>query len=144
MAQKAVGSSPIIRPKNNYVERLFRKSFCFSQMLCCSYAFFRDLPPGDKPTPVSEQRRFDLPYRYLEDAQQYSTEKAVKDCTKPKLFIAGAYDTQTPLEQVKQTFAVAAEPKQFIEVPSYHGYRYSKVGIAEINKLIGKFVTEQL
>lgn len=68
----------------------------------------------------------------------------MRSCAKPKLFVAGTYDTQTPLEEVKQTFAIAAEPKQLIEVPSYHGYRYSKVGIAEINKLIGKFVAEQL
>lgn len=105
--------------------------------------FFRDLPPGDKPTPKSEQRQFNLPYSYFEDSQQYSTAEAVRSCTKPKQFIAGIYDTQTPLEDVKQTFDMAARPKQFIKVPSYHGYRYSKVGIAEIDKIISRFVSEQ-
>lgn len=101
--------------------------------------FDRDAPPGDRPG--LKQRHFELPYSYYENAQQYDTKAALVRCKQPKLFIAGIYDAQVPLELARQTVAIAPEPKQFIEVPSYHGYRYSEAGVKEIDKLIGTFAS---
>jgi pimeloyl-ACP methyl ester carboxylesterase len=100
--------------------------------------FYRDLPPGDHTT--SEQRQYDLPYSFLEDSRRYNTQSALQHCHKPKLCITGTYDTQNSPRYSPDERAHIAEPKQFIEVPSYHSYRYSQAGIDTINTIIKRFV----
>ena len=99
------------------------------------------MPPGDRPGLT--QRYYDVPYSYLEDRQRQPlrTSAALQQCKQPKLFVLGQHDTNATPEDVRQTFALAPEPKQLIEVPSHHGYRYSPAGIAEIDRLISAFAS---
>ncbi len=103
--------------------------------------FFRDLPPGDRHT--AEQKQYDLPYSFFEDALTHQTRIALQTCDKPKLFIIGKYDTQNQTSQTPEIYTTIAEPKQLVEIESPHGYRYSKSIISQINKLLKEFV-EQL
>lgn len=103
--------------------------------------FYRDLPPGDHRTP--QQKRYDLPYSFLQDAQTHDTTTALRTCTKPKLFVTGKYDTQNIPEYLHAAYEAVAEPKQLIELESPHSYRYSPALIDTVNTIIKNFVRGQ-
>lgn len=100
--------------------------------------FLRDLPPGDHHT--TEQKRYDLPYSFFEDALTYDTNSALQTCHKPKLFILGKHDMQNASSYPLAEYAHIAEPKQLVELDSPHSYRYHKDIIAEVNVHIKHFV----
>ena len=103
-----------------------------------SVHFSRDLPPGDGPT--TAKKEYDLPYSYLEDSHTYDRITALKHCTQPKLFIAGAYDTQNLPAEVRAAYDLAPEPKQYVELDCGHGYRYSAAAIGQVNEALGTFL----
>lgn len=96
---------------------------------------FRDLP--DKP---HLSRQFNLPYSFCEDADKYDSRDGLEGLTIPKLFIAGKHDTTVTPEDVKKSFDVAAEPKQFVEIDSDHDYRKNPSTIDIVNGIIGRFI----
>jgi len=100
--------------------------------------FLRDLPPGDGPTATKKQ--YDLPYSYLEDSHSYDRIAALQRCKQPKLFIAGAHDTQNLPEEVRAAYNLAPDPKKFVELDCAHGYRYSSAAIHSVNEAIGSFL----
>lgn len=99
--------------------------------------FSRDLPPGDHHT--EEQKLYDLPYSFFEDALTHDTKAALQSCHKPKLFILGKRDTQNAQSYPAEEYALIAEPKQLIEIDSYHSYRYDEAIIESVNTLIRDF-----
>lgn len=102
--------------------------------------FYRDLPPGDHHT--AEQRHYDLPYSFFEDALTHDTEAALRTCRKPKLFILGKHDTQNAASYPRDEYARIAEPKQLVEIASPHSYRYHQTLISRVNALIKDFVRQ--
>lgn len=102
--------------------------------------FYRDLPSGDHHT--SEQKRYDLPYSFFEDALLHSTQSALQTCHKPKLFIIGKRDTQNASSYPPDQYALIAEPKTLIAIDSSHSYRYSPATIDYVNSLIKNFVLQ--
>ncbi|HJQ09352.1 MAG TPA: hypothetical protein VJ836_07795 [Candidatus Saccharimonadales bacterium] len=80
--------------------------------------FYRDVPPGDHHT--TEQKQYDLPYSFFEDALKH--------------------DTQNASNYPPEEYALIAEPKQLIEIDSPHGYRYHQVIIHAVNAHIETFV----
>lgn len=100
--------------------------------------FYRDLPPGDRHTP--EQKHYDLPYSFFEDALTHDTKAALRNCHKPKLFILGKHDTQNTSSYPPEEYALIAEPKQLVMIDSPHSYRYHQVIIDTINVHIKNFV----
>ena len=102
--------------------------------------FYRNLPPGDYHT--DEQKRYDLPYSFFEDALTHDTKTALQTCHKLKLFILGKRDTQNASSYPPEEYALIAEPKQLVEIDSGHSYRYSPVLIDQVNALIQKFVLQ--
>jgi pimeloyl-ACP methyl ester carboxylesterase len=100
---------------------------------------FRDLPPGTSRT--KEQRRFDLPYEYFVDSEQYNALDGLATCSKPKLFFYGSHDKLTSREIVKHMFNVSAEPKTIHELDVEHDYRLHPDIIEEVNKVVGEFLS---
>jgi pimeloyl-ACP methyl ester carboxylesterase len=99
---------------------------------------FRDLPPGT--TRTEEQKRFDLPYHYFEDSEQYNALDGLKTCTKPKLFFYGSKDVLSTPDIVRRMYEVAAEPKMIHELNTEHDYRLHPEIIEEVNKIVGEFI----
>ncbi|HJQ09349.1 MAG TPA: alpha/beta hydrolase [Candidatus Saccharimonadales bacterium] len=100
--------------------------------------FYRDIPPGDHHT--AEQKHYDLPYSFFEDALTHDTKAALRNCRKPKLFILGKHDTQNAPSYPPEDYALIAEPKQLIEIDSPHSYRYHQAIINNVNAHIEIFV----
>lgn len=100
--------------------------------------FYRDLPPGDHHT--STQKRYDLPYSFIEDALAHDTKAALQQCHKPKLFILGKHDAQNASSYSPKEYSRIADPKQLIQIDSHHSYRYSQATIEHVNGLIKDFV----
>ena len=100
--------------------------------------FYRDLPPGDHRT--AEQRRYDLPYSFFEDALKHDTRAALQMCNKPKLFILGKHDTQNTSSYSSEEYSLIAKPKHLIEIDSPHSYRYHQSIIDRMNDLIRDFI----
>lgn len=101
--------------------------------------FCRDLPPGNQPT--LQQQRYDLPYSFVEDAQNYDIPAAFASCTKPKLLVAGAQDRQNLLRYLHRQYQHIAEPKQLIELTAGHSYRYNPALIEQVNSIIKQFIS---
>lgn len=96
---------------------------------------YRDLPPGTEET--EEKKRFDLPMSYFNDPTSYT---GLESCTKPKLFFLGKNDDVVLPEDVRETFNLAAEPKQLCELDSDHDYRYHPDVIAKVEEVIFQFL----
>lgn len=96
---------------------------------------YRDLPPGTEET--EEKKRFDLPMSYFDDPTEYV---GLETCTKPKLFFLGKEDDVVLPEDVRETYELAAEPKQLCELDSDHDYRYRPNIIQEVEKVAAKFL----
>jgi pimeloyl-ACP methyl ester carboxylesterase len=103
-----------------------------------SHPSLRDLPPGTERT--KEQKRFDLPYHYFEDSEQYNALDGLKACNKPKLFFYGTQDVLTTANIVKHMYDVAAEPKMIHDLDTEHDYRLHAEIIDEVNKVVGEFL----
>lgn len=99
---------------------------------------YRDLPPGT--TRTKQQKRFDLPYAYFEDGDQYDALDSLPNCHKPKLFFYGAHDELATPKEVRHMYEAAAEPKQMHELNTDHDYRLHPEVIEEVNKVLGGFL----
>lgn len=97
---------------------------------------FRDLPPGGG----EKVKKFVLPLSFLEDQKQYVMDEKVKTCTKPKLFIAGKRDVLVPSVTVRESFELAADPKEFYEIDSPHDYRLYPQKTEEVNQILQGFI----
>lgn len=100
------------------------------------YTSYRDLTPGAERT--EEKKRFDLPLSYFDDPTKYV---GLEACSKPKLFFFGKQDVMVTPADVQETFNLAAEPKQLVELDSEHDYRLHPEIIAEVNKAVGEFLS---
>ncbi len=101
---------------------------------------YRDLPPGNVRT--TEQKKFELPYSYFEDAAQYDMRDGLRECIKPKLFFVGLHDVDVKPGYVREAYEIAAEPKQLYELDSDHDYRLHPAIIEEVNRVIGSFLSK--
>lgn len=99
------------------------------------YVSSRDIPPGTERT--IEQKKFKLPMAYFDDVTDYS---GLDTCNKPKLLFAGSQDALVTPESVQGIFALAARPKQFVELDSEHDYRLHSEVIYVVNKKIEEFL----
>jgi hypothetical protein len=101
---------------------------------------FRDLPPGTSRTPELEKKRFDLPYSYFEDGDNYNALEGLSKSLKPKLFFYGTKDVLTTYIEVKDMYDASAEPKIIHELNTEHDYRlYSEI-IEEVNQTLATFL----
>ena len=75
---------------------------------------------------------------YFEDNTKY---EGLESCVKPKLFFAGTHDVLVTPEDVRESFEIAAEPKQFHELDAEHDYRLLPEIIREVNEVTAKFLT---
>jgi hypothetical protein len=80
-----------------------------------------------------------LPYSFFEDALTHDTKVALRSYRKPKLFVLGTHDAQNASSYPSKEYALIAEPKQLIEIDSYHSYRYDEAIIENVNALIKDF-----
>ena len=103
---------------------------------------YRDLPPGTART--EEKKKFELPIAYWEDGKKYNIDRALKECTKPKLLIYGTEDEFTSPDEVKDLYHAIPEPKMIKEIESMHDYRLYPKAIEETNKAIGEFLDKYL
>lgn len=99
---------------------------------CTSY---RDLPPGTEKT--QEKKQFDLPMSYFDDPTEYT---GLDVCTKSKLFFLGIDDQAVLPDDVRDTYKLAAQPKQLYELNYGHDYRYSPEMIAKVEKVTLEFL----
>lgn len=99
---------------------------------------YRDLPPGTSPT--EEQKKFELPLSYFEEGKQYNALQALSTYAKPKLFFYGLQDDLTDMDDVKEAYEKAAEPKEIYALDSDHDYRYHPEIMEEVNTVVGDFL----
>ena len=97
---------------------------------------YRDLPPGTEET--KEKKQFNLPMTYFDDLTKY---KGLETCAKPKLFFLGKEDDVVLPEDVRETYELAAEPKQLCELDSGHDYRYDPKTIAAVERVSLEFLS---
>lgn len=97
----------------------------------------------DDPNDPDKQHRFELPYSFYEDAAQYNGRAALQDLDIPKLFIAGARDEIVPLQEIVETFRLAATPKEMNVLDCGHDYRRDPIAIEQVNVLIEHFLSTQ-
>lgn len=98
----------------------------------------RDLPPGTARS--AAQRRFELPYSYFADQQQYDPLTALGVFDKPKLFFYGTQDELVTEEDVLEGYHAAAAPKDMYALHAPHDYRLYPEVIDEVNLAIGAFL----
>jgi len=102
------------------------------------YITTRDLPPGhDKNAPRKEMK---LSLDYFKDSKKFKPVQALQEFTGPKLLIAASQDEFTPPNSVKNIYDKLSEPKEYIEIDSYHDYRFSTVALKAVNDAVTKFV----
>ena len=70
------------------------------------------------------------------------TYKFLENCAKPKLFISGSRDQFGPQENLKQVFALAAEPKQLVLVEGAEHFFEGK--LSEVQTAIRNWVQQLL
>jgi len=87
-----------------------------------------------------EEKRFDLPYSFLEDARKYDALEDLGKLTKPKLFISGDEDASVQPELVEEEFSVSADPKDMYVMHSDHDYRHREKLIDEANQRVALFI----
>jgi pimeloyl-ACP methyl ester carboxylesterase len=92
------------------------------------------------PSNPGQQRRFDLPFSFCEDADTYDTRVGLDGLRIPKLFIAGTQDMTVTPGDVRQSFEAAAEPKTMTIIDSDHNYRWHPHVISEVNQLMQEFL----
>jgi pimeloyl-ACP methyl ester carboxylesterase len=98
----------------------------------------RDLPPGD--TRTAEQKIYDLPMAYFEDAAQYDPRAALYGINVPKLVFHGTKDEFQEFAVVEEIFAGISEPKMFHPLEVAHDYRLNRRVVEEVNNIIGEFL----
>jgi pimeloyl-ACP methyl ester carboxylesterase len=75
-----------------------------------------------------------LPYDFCLDRLGYDATKAVPEIRLPTFYIAGSLDTEIPAETVKQIYAAANQPKEYLEFPTGHCYKDDPDQLAAINQ----------
>lgn len=96
---------------------------------------YRDIPPGTEE--AEEKKQFNLPMSYFDDLTSYA---GLEICTKPKLFFLGKHDDMVLPEDVRESYELAAEPKQLYELDSGHDYRYRPEIIKEVEEVAAGFL----
>ncbi len=102
------------------------------------YVSMRDLPPGGG----SKEKQFELPYSFLKDERNYDITQGLETSDKPKLFMLGLQDNLVQPQIIRETYNLAAEPKQLYEMNSNHDYRHDQTLIEEVNNRVGKFIKD--
>lgn len=99
----------------------------------------RDLPPGNVRT--DEQKRFDLPMTYFEDASKYSPRVALGNFKGPKLLVHATRDEFTKLDKVKNIYDGLLEPKTFVQIDCTHDYRLFPDAVKSVNEALGQWLS---
>jgi len=90
----------------------------------------------------TESRKFQLPYRFLEDLIQYDVSKSLNQSFKPKIFILGQKDVVVSPQIVKSAYEISAHPKELYELNINHRYRDNPHSIEQVNREIGEFLAK--
>lgn len=86
-------------------------------------------------------RFFDVPARFLLDAERYEKKSLFTKIIVPALFLASADDTIVPPRLVRGLYRLAGGPKKFQEIQSIgHDYRHSKREVAVVNRHVINFL----
>jgi isopentenyl-diphosphate Delta-isomerase len=96
----------------------------------------RDTPKGY----LEPIKSFKLPYSFVEDSQKYDMIEDLKNCSKPKLFVAGSKDVLVKADGIRDAFKLSSKPKQFKLLNSDHDYRKNNQMIEKVNELISEFL----
>lgn len=96
----------------------------------------------DLPSDPEKAREYRVPITFLEDSQSYTLTDEIPKITVPKLFIAGMQDVIIAPEEVHEAFTLANEPKSYKQIEFGHNYRKYTDSIAQVNSIIGQFITE--
>lgn len=99
---------------------------------------WRDLPKN-KNRKIEKKREFRVPYSHFQDSLKYNVLKILKRVRVPLILIAGELDKLIPLEEVREIFDKANEPKTFVIIPGIgHNYRHNTSEIRLVNDEIIK------
>lgn len=100
------------------------------------YESFRDVPLVED----AEEKRFELPVGYFEDAAQYDAMPYLQESKKPKLFFLGTDDVIVDPMEIKSMFERSAEPKELHELRCGHDYRRHPEMIQEVEDVVERFL----
>jgi len=85
----------------------------------------------------STTQHFALPYTYLEEARRRSLLDVVAQLRAPLILVAGELDDVVSLDDIRNIFAIANEPKQLIVMDGIgHDYRNHPNQITKVNAAI--------
>lgn len=97
----------------------------------------RELP--EDPATIKEIK---LPWEFYEDQLHYQMTDELRECDKPKLFVAGKRDVTVKSEEVEYVYELSAEPKKLVMVDAGHDYRKDDRLIHEVNAIVEEFLDE--
>lgn len=96
----------------------------------------------DTPKEYAERiKTFKLPQSLFEEESDLSNE--LRDCTKPKLFIAGSKDDLVNPDNIRKAYELSSKPKTFIMIESDHDYRRNKKMIDKVNDILFEFISKK-
>jgi alpha/beta superfamily hydrolase len=85
-----------------------------------------------------------LPPDYFKDRAKYYAADEIKKLHLAQLFIAGTADQHAPKPEVEQIFQAANQPKEYVEYPTDHFYKYDPAMLTKINDTTVAFFRQAL
>jgi dipeptidyl aminopeptidase/acylaminoacyl peptidase len=86
-----------------------------------------------------------VPYKYVEDIQNYDIREYVQKVNIPKLFILGLKDKTVIPDQTRDIYKAALRPKKLIEIKDMdHFYKNNSKVLEKVNKIITDFFVKNL
>lgn len=97
----------------------------------------------DLPNDINKKREFRVPFSHVLDRDQYDVVSDVKKIKVSIIFIAAELDEFIPVEDVKELYNNANEPKKFILIENIgHNYRRNLDEVKIVNNKIIETLTE--
>ncbi|MBT4597308.1 MAG: alpha/beta fold hydrolase [Candidatus Diapherotrites archaeon] len=102
--------------------------------------FVNGVAVSTRDNPKGEDVIFRIPESFVEDSRQYDFSEDLKNCVKPKLFVAGTQDDLLPVEGIKEVYDYSPEPKYFEIIDYGHDYRKSPKMIEKVERILEEFL----
>ena len=99
---------------------------------------------GWAPFTFKTDTKIKLPYAFYDERRQYSSLKEAAHLKIPSLFIAGLNDIDVPAQKVREIYAAASGPKQYLEFSASHGYKHELENLSKINTATLEFFMKNL
>ena len=91
----------------------------------------------DVPGAPNECKEFRVPYTHVEDRDRYDVIADIRNVRVPIILIAGEHDGLVRLEDVREIFDNANEPKTLTVIPGIgHDYRHRDDEVARVNEVV--------